>query len=201
MVYIIQEQVLTWFTQRDSNVGNVDLKDKIMANSSVPKVRKHLNFTVKKNPIEAETTVKSETPTTAVIPWEPAHSKLSPPPPSRAWAHLSQRDENNVAKNDDGYDDNDYDDEPLENTDDLSPTTTISLDFKTIALTAIGFSFARVLSLNLALPPPLVAGTLLVAAWQGTREGRFAQYRTPILIGTALALIETVLPLKIKPKS
>lgn len=157
------------------------------------KIRKHLNFTVKKNP---EATM-NETPSTAMIPWKAS----SPPPPSRAWAHLSQRDENNVAKNDDGYDDNDYDDEPLENTDDLSPTTTISLDFKTIALTAIGFSFARVLSLNLALPPPLVAGTLLVAAWQGTREGRFAQYRTPILIGTALALIETVLPLKIKPKS
>lgn len=165
-----------------------------MASVNPEKVRKHLNL--KRNPIEAEATVKE----TAIVPWKaPSFSTpQTPPPPSRAWMHLSKRDEEYVNENDDDFDDEDYDEEPTENTGDLAETHLKNIDFKTLTIAAIGFSFARMLSLNLALPPPLVAGVLLVATWQGTREGRFTQYRTPILIGTALALIETVLPLKIK---
>lgn len=166
------------------------------------KIRKHLNLTPqRRNPIEAEATIKE---TTAIVPWKaPSFSTpqaQTPPPPSRAWMHLSKRDEENVNENDDDFDDDDYDEEPRGNIEDSTGISLKNIDFKTLTIAAIGFSFARMLSLNLALPPPLVAGVLLVATWQGTREGRFAQYRTPILIGTALALIETVLPLKIKRK-
>lgn len=159
-----------------------------------PKVaRKHLKLTpsFQKNPIEAEATI-TET--------EKTVRPTQPPPPSRAWMHLQQRDDQNVYENDDDYDDEDYNSEVAENIGNFDGVTLKNIDFKTLTIAAIGFSFARMLSLNLALPPPLVAGVLLVAAWQGTREGRFVNYRTPILIGTALALIETVLPLKIKPK-